>query len=528
MSDSTPSPLTGVERQLTPDSQLISTSTLEGDVTYCNPELYAFTGYSWADVGGKPQKMMGAGGLPPQVRTELYAQLKAGHAHSAIMCNRCKNGDHYWADVYSTPIYKGGQLVGIESSRAKPDPEVVARARAIYPRMLAGKKFFTPLDPWLRLGMAGKLQLLWSLLLLALFAGLYWQMPEQCWTLAGYLAGALLLGAAINWGVTEGLRQAAAKSRAEIDSNLARQLYSGRQDEVGQLELVAHVMRSKLRTALGRVGEAADELVRESSNAKSLVEQTRTELASQDHAIEQIATATEEMSSTVREVASNTHEASDAAEQADQSAANGQQLVGETIALIDSLKQHLMDATEVIHTVNRESESIDEVLVVIRGIAEQTNLLALNAAIEAARAGEMGRGFAVVADEVRSLASRTQGSTADIQNMIERLQQTTHKAVAAMELSDQKAQQASSQSEESRIALATITDQVGLINQLNSMIASAVEEQSSVSAEIAEKVQGIRVNSEHTGENAQRTLESTLGVGEQADKLREVARSFKV
>src|SRR5690606_31968978 len=148
---------------------------------------------------------------------------------------------------------------------------------------------------------------------------------------------------------------------------------------------------------------------------------------------DQVATAMNEMTATVQEVARNAQQAPDAAHRATNEASAGKRVVSQTIDAIDTLANEVQKAADVIHTLEIDSGNIGGILDVIRGIAEQTNLLALNAAIEAARAGEQGRGFAVVADEVRTLASRTQSSTQEIQQMIEKLQSGARQAVSVME-----------------------------------------------------------------------------------------------
>ena len=110
----------------------------------------------------------------------------------------------------------------------------------------------------------------------------------------------------------------------------------------------------------------------------------------------------------------------------------GKRELADAVASMQNLETDIANAGKIIDQLKEKSQEIGHVIDVIRSIAEQTNLLALNAAIEAARAGEQGRGFAVVADEVRTLASRTQESTEEIENMIENVQAVTDKAVSSM------------------------------------------------------------------------------------------------
>jgi methyl-accepting chemotaxis protein len=175
-----------------------------------------------------------------------------------------------------------------------------------------------------------------------------------------------------------------------------------------------------------------------------------------------------------------------------------------------------------------ESESIGTVIDVIRGIAEQTNLLALNAAIEAARAGEQGRGFAVVADEVRTLASRTQQSTQDIQEMVERLQAGAEQAVSVMSNSQVQAKGSVDQAAEADESLHVITDMVSHINDMNTQIASAAEEQSAVAEEINKNINTISEVSVRTAQGANETAAASESMTSLASQLQAVVRRFKV
>ncbi|WP_424798415.1 MULTISPECIES: methyl-accepting chemotaxis protein [Pseudomonas] len=235
-----------------------------------------------------------------------------------------------------------------------------------------------------------------------------------------------------------------------------------------------------------------------------------------------------EMSATVQDVAGNAASAARAAQEADQQSESGMRVVHQTIASIDSLASEVEHAATVIHELEADSAGISSVVDVIRSITEQTNLLALNAAIEAAHAGEHGRGFAVVADEVRSLASRTQQSANEIQAMIEKLQSGANRAVAVMESSCSKAQAGKQQVASAGHMLEQISNSVATINDMNAMIASAAEEQSSVAEEISRNVTNVSQIAEKTSEASRQNVATSTQLASLASQLQRLMHMFRL
>jgi methyl-accepting chemotaxis protein len=244
--------------------------------------------------------------------------------------------------------------------------------------------------------------------------------------------------------------------------------------------------------------------------------------------IELVATAVHQMTATAQDVARNATQAAQAASHADGAATQGMQIVRNTSNSISVLASEIGRAVGVVQSLAADSENINAILTTIRGIAEQTNLLALNAAIEAARAGEQGRGFAVVADEVRNLAQKTQQATKEIQSMIQQLQSGTRQVVQVMEDSQGKTHESVGHAAEAAQALETITKAVSVINDMNTQIASAAEEQSAVAEDINRNVTNIGEVANEVAGGADESSRASAELTKLAEQQRRLINQFKV
>jgi methyl-accepting chemotaxis protein len=313
----------------------------------------------------------------------------------------------------------------------------------------------------------------------------------------------------------------------EQESDLTQRIDINSSDEIGTMAQAMNKMLEKFRHSIEQVAASTTMLATASEEMSTITQQTSQNVNRQFNEIDQIATAINEMTATVQEVARNATDAARAAEEADGQSSHGKHVVEATMESINDLSTEVGRVAEVIDRLSKDSENIGTVMDVIKGIAEQTNLLALNAAIEAARAGEQGRGFAVVADEVRTLASRTQESTVEIEGMIEQLQKGAQDAVQAMHGSRDKSTQSVNQAAAAGDALSTITNSVNAINEMNTTIASAAEEQSSVTEEINRNIEGIRQAAEQSTEGADQTTRSSEELSQLANDLQQLVAQFK-
>ncbi|HIQ42710.1 MAG TPA: methyl-accepting chemotaxis protein [Pseudomonas oleovorans] len=328
-------------------------------------------------------------------------------------------------------------------------------------------------------------------------AEVYAEARQALWvtSLIGVAVALLFLGLVVLLarGLVRPIRQVT-QALVEIGGgggDLTRRLDESRADELGDLARGFNRFLASQRDLIGDVLATSERLRTAVVQVTRVVENTAGRAGQQQEMTDMVATAVHEMGLTVQEIARNASSAAQSSHAARDEAQGARQVVGQSIAHIERMSADIGSAAEAVTELADQVASIDQVLAVIRGISEQTNLLALNAAIEAARAGEMGRGFAVVADEVRTLASRTQASTDEIQQMIQRLKQGAETAVSSMHAGQAATSTGVESSQRTGQSLGAITEQVERISDMNTQVAAATEEQSSVTEEINRNVQGI-------------------------------------
>ena len=299
-------------------------------------------------------------------------------------------------------------------------------------------------------------------------------------------------------------------------------------DELGQLSDACNQFLDQIQPLLKQVIISSDQITDNATQSARISAETLEGANQQQGDVMQLASAVTELSATAQNVADNTVTAADSTGKMKAIAAEGQNVLNKASSSIEALAQDVKHSSEVINRVSHDSKEIHTVMDVIRDIADQTNLLALNAAIEAARAGEQGRGFAVVADEVRSLAKRTQDSTAEIQEKIERLQASALEAVNSMQVGSERALESDSMPMDANQKLVNIIHNIDDVNDLIIQVSSAAEQQRSVTDSISSNVNNITSVATQTASGATSSNETSQQLELHADELKELVTKFKV
>lgn len=327
---------------------------------------------------------------------------------------------------------------------------------------------------------------------------------------------------------TRPITKAADIAKRISTGDLTVEIETDRGDEIGQLMNAMKIVVTELHKTITSVASSVGELSTSATELSSISDETNRSVKVQKEQTESVAAAIEELTATSKNVAENSSNAETAASEAEAQAKSGKSVVNSVQSSINSLAQEIEKAVAANQELEQYSIDIGSILDVIRGIAEQTNLLALNAAIEAARAGDQGRGFAVVADEVRGLAGRTQESTEEIQQMIEKLQTQSKNVVEIMVKGKKNTEVSVDKAVNASESLDSIIEAIDVIKSMSTQIAVAAEQQTTVASEINGNVINIAEIADNAFEGASKSTSASKAMENLSEKLNSQVLTFKL
>lgn len=507
------------------DAILVTTTDLNGVITYANRNFIRIAGYSRDELIGSNHHIVRHPDMPEAAFKDLWDHLRRGESWNQLVKNRAKNGDHYWVRAYVTPIYNKGEVIGYQSVRSKPSQKEIDSAERLYRRMRENPALKIPHR---RKGLSDyslkSVVLVVSSLFMVMQIGFY-AMREY-----GMVHGFTeIMVDAINMGVPLGfyffmshvLKPVQKIQKALLDfarGNISELVDVISDNEIGQIAEASRSAQAGILVALGESKQINGELGGVASQLSASSSIAVTSLKAQSEQTDMVASALTQMTATVQDIAKNASFTAETVTETQSDAKRGIDEIARTQAVVDGLAADMNSAAQSIESLRAKGDAIDKVVGLISGIADQTNLLALSAAIEAARAGEHGRGFAVVADEVRSLAAKTQVSTVEIKNVISELGSEIESTVRIIDQGQSSMNEVKSQSDRVYTAFTKINDSIDKISDMSMQIASATEEQSMVAEEVSRNIGVIREKTDLTLATSYDNLRIGVTVADMATK----------
>ncbi|MBY5944814.1 methyl-accepting chemotaxis protein [Photobacterium rosenbergii] len=500
--------------------QLVSTTDLNGVITYSNAAFCRVAGYSEQELLGQNHNIIRHPDMPKVAFADLWQQIQAGKPWRGIVKNRTKSGGYYWVDAYVTPIYEHGKVIGYQSVRVKPEAQLVKTAESAYKALIkaerGGKSISFKLSSPLKYG------LLITACAIPSLATLLSEGPSIN-ALLGFTP-ALVLGTLFRqelFGTPSKIEQL----KSQYDS-LSRAIFSG-SDSYSVVDYHLKMASAGMRTVLGRMTDSAAPLHDLADDLNATTHKVNSAICDQNKNIQYMATAIDNISDSARTISLHAGESHQLLDLTRGQCSVTRTQLDATQSSLNALSTQARQATDATDKLSTEAETVSAVMSEISGIADQTNLLALNAAIEAARAGEHGRGFAVVADEVRALSSRTQTATEQIQTSIGNMLATIENWQVLIKNNHDDTLACVEQAAQGAEALGAVEQNMQAINELVDQVSSSAQSQEAHAQQTSEHIHALADTSQQNLEGVNQVEQSSAELKRRVDDFYLLADRFK-
>lgn len=515
-------PVNNTEHQFPsdPSAKIISVTDTFGVITDVNDTFVQISGYTREELIGQPQNIVRHPDMPSEIFKLLWDTIQQGKSFMGIIKNRSKDGGYYWVNATIMPIIQNGKIVGYESVRTSATPQQIARAEKLYAKMRQGKTIH-------RAKYCYNVYFAYFSFLLAL---IYAFVSPGVLSLGvlGIVGFACI--AAMHLKHRNFIVRVMRMFHNHDDADINVLIYTKMKGR--EASLVYNILYNikEVDTILTRVRETSEELSRIAENNIEEMRISRNEAEESNSQTTQLAEEMRdiantfanmltEISSSSSTVAQNSHDAAGLVSE-------GKQVAQATMSAIDDLKTSVTDISQAISDLASRVDDIEKASDLIKGIASQTNLLALNASIEAARAGSHGRGFAVVADEVRSLSLKTENTTLQIHELIERFKRTAQSTVELSESGQKNANTGADYVHETNAKLNEILNSINEILRLSKDTAELVEQHAGTAQDVNIKVQHMSNMASQTADNTSHNLSEMRKLGNMSSELQEMLHRY--
>lgn len=466
-------PINTKETLLPEHRLIISTTDLQGHITYCNDLFINVSGFSKEELLGQPHNIVRHPDMPPEAFRSLWANVQSGLPWEGVVKNRRKDGGFYWVYAQVVPVFQNMQIKGYLSVRKKPTREEIDQAEQLYNRVKKRTAKISPLTlPKANRGLPRRSWIAFCGLTIcaALAAASHtFSWPDWSGWLLGLIAIFLgIFGFCAAKKTTKRLRVLLKNFRDIADEDLTTPIPLHGRDALGSVFNALGCMTVHMQSIMDHIHNATVSISTQIQTVEGEMRSVESHADIQKSQIEQATDAIEQSNQNIQDIVTQDSSTLDAVHAAEQCISDGKLHISDSRETLQKVIDSVMQSSDSLNKMKLSLRQISKISNLIAEITKQTNQLALNAAVEAARGHDQG--FAVVAEEIRKLADNIAERTVEIARSASDMYSITDRALNAMRGAINKIQTSQVNVEESISHFEEIEEAVNNVDQSATVI----------------------------------------------------------